>query len=146
MCCQEEKPLVKECREVWGIRGKETIAKGTHGVAVGGSWWKEDESDESRSKRSPNVLLFQGHGQKLDRQNVGNDGDWVISAEDRQVVLDVLYEPVRSIDASIVSASESAFPIFFAKGLRVAAGSLRFARREYPITPFCLIEISVYGD
>jgi len=67
----------------------------------------------------------------------------VISAEDRQVVLDVLYEPVRSIDASIVSALESAFPIFLAKGLRVAAGYLRFARREYSITPFCLIEISV---
>lgn len=54
----------------------------------------------------------------------------MISAKDRQVVLDVLYELVRSIDASIVSASESAFPIFFAKGLRVAAGSLRFARQS----------------
>lgn len=70
----------------------------------------------------------------------------MISAEDRQVVLDVLYDPVRSIDASIVSASESALPISLAKGLRVAAGSLRFTRREYPITPFCLSEISVCRD
>lgn len=70
----------------------------------------------------------------------------MISAEDRQVVLDVFYESVRSIGASIVSASESAFPIFLTKGLRVAVGSLRFARCEYLITPFCLIEISVCMD
>lgn len=54
----------------------------------------------------------------------------MISAKDRQVVLDVLYKSVTSIGASIVSASESAFPIFLAKGLRVAAGSLRFVRQS----------------